>query len=236
MIHEENGNEKGSGIHDGFFDSVYASFGAGFRLPVEGDWIQVSLDYEIFPGTYPGGSITNDSGGLRISLVNGAATNDAGLGLYIGTGSLSSHTYREMRLPASSQATIANALTGQDLPEDNGWVQLRFRLRRVGNGIELSGDLDGHPLTVHTNLNAIISNRRFDTLGISVASRDHGLRIDNVQIEAPTRWAQFVSARGGATEPDLPDFSYAGLPSRKRSRSDRELAGFRCNLLWRDPG
>ena len=213
VVQDANGDEKGTGPHAGFFDNLFADIGSSVQLLTEGDWIRLSMDFEVFPGSYGGASVADSTAGLRISFTESGSSTDAGYGLYIATGSATTHTFREMKGPASSQSTIGNALTGVDLPENAGLQNLTVLLTHVGTGVRLEGSLAGNALTTRTNTNVDILDNQFDTIGVSVAAYDHGVRIDNVTVEVPdtsSLWNQFVYARTNGLEPILPDFSYAG--------------------------
>jgi hypothetical protein len=213
VMQDDNGDEKGTGAHSGFFDTLYADLGGSISLPNVGDWIQLSLDFDIFTGSYGGATNANDNAGLRISLTESGTSTNAGYGLYIATGNNTTHSYQEMKSTAAAQSSIANALTGVDISEDSSLKNLTLVLSRIDSGVQLSGLLDGNTLATITNSNSAIIDNLFDTLSLSVASRDHGLKLDNVEITVPatsTLWNQYVVAKGNGTEPILPDFSYAG--------------------------
>ena len=213
VVQDDNGNEKGNGAHAGYFDNLYADLGGSVSLPNVGDWIQLSVDFDVFTGSYGGATVADDTAGLRISLTESGLSTNAGFGIYIGTGTATSHSYEEMKGAASSQATINSALTGVDIPEDSALKNVTLLFTRVESGVVLSGSLAGNALMTATNSNAAIMDNLFNRLTFSVASRDHGLMIDNVAVTVPATsslWNQYVVAKGNGTEPILPDFSFAG--------------------------
>ncbi|VGO14176.1 hypothetical protein PDESU_02735 [Pontiella desulfatans] len=195
---------------ESFFDVVYSSMNGAIGLTNPGDWIRLSMDFEVFSGS---GAVANDSSGLRISLTDSTASTNAGYGIYVATGTSTSHTYQEMKSAASSQASIGNALAGFDVSEDSGLNHLELLLTRLDSGVELSGTLAGQTLAVLTNNNAAIANRMFDRLALSVGSKNHGLNIDNVVVELPNTsilWNDYVTAYNNGTNSTLKNFSYAG--------------------------
>jgi|GEM_PF-850730 len=214
VLRDQNADEKGSGTHAGYFDTIFADLGAGARLANDGDWIELSLDFAIFGDPTGANAVADDGSGLRISLTQSGLTADAGFGVFVGTGSATTHSFREMRNAAAAQSTLGDALINVDIPEgDSATTSLVFRLTRVDGGVHLSGTLGGHELTPHSTAMSDLANLQFNTLGLSVATRDHALKIDNVAVRIPETaglWNQFVQARSAGAEPVLPDFSHAG--------------------------
>ncbi|MEO0796403.1 MAG: DUF4955 domain-containing protein [Verrucomicrobiota bacterium] len=217
ILHDRISDEKGNGPHDGFFDTLQGSLPNPIDLTQEGSWLELSMEFDVFSGNYFGSTIADVTDGLRISLVDSNKPTDSGWGFFVGTGSQSIHSYREMRGLVSSQAKIGDALTNVNISENAPLKRLKIRLTRVANGIELSGHLDEHSLaTVLSDNNALLENR-INTLAISVAKYDHGVRVDNVEVRAFSQnrntsdlWKQYVAAKVDETENTLPNFSYAG--------------------------
>lgn len=111
VVRDDNGDEKGTGAHTGYFDSIYADLGSTLSLLTVGEWIQLAVDFDIFTGSWNGAAVADITQGLRVSLtgIGWSAANVAEVGTAV---------------VDDDFETVTNRLS--TVGDSNGFVRLRI--------------------------------------------------------------------------------------------------------------
>lgn len=180
VIQDDLPDEKGAGVNQGYFDVVSCSLRESC-LKNDGDWIQVSVDLNLFAGSYPGAAIANLNDGLRIGLT-GKNSGGTGYGMYLSSNDKGGAIWVKLSEPnvAGKKLQVISGFKFREVAAPTPFV---LRITKASDGIELSGTL-GNTTFTPCKIRTAVQQLCFDDLSFCLARVDHGLVLDNVVVTA----------------------------------------------------